>query len=167
MAFIARNANWVLLFLITIAALGLVAATVYFQDQFNDINSKYTDKRAELEAVEESLEKQKAAVARMNQDLTLKSSREEQLTGKFEEKRVALETTEVALASKRIENEKLGVERNRLVRDKQQLQSINADLEVTNQNLDSSISKLKSDVASQKNKYEDCKQDLSSCEVTC
>ena len=49
MAFITKNANLLLLLLIIVSATTLVAATVYFQSNFERLNNLYNDKLGKLE----------------------------------------------------------------------------------------------------------------------
>lgn len=83
MAYITRNANILLLFLILISAGALVAATVFFQENFDRINRGYTTKLTQLTEVSKDLEQKQAALDQIKSELTLKSAREEQFTQQY------------------------------------------------------------------------------------
>ena len=94
MAFITNNANLILLLLIVISATTLVAATVYFQSNFERLNVQYTDKLSKLNAVSKDLEDKQAALARIESELSLKSARESDITSKYTEIRESKDTLE-------------------------------------------------------------------------
>ena len=83
MAYITRNANILLLFLILISAGALVAATVFFQENFDRINKGYNSKLSQLTEVTKDLEAKQAALDQIKSELTLKSAREEQFTQQY------------------------------------------------------------------------------------
>ncbi|MEK6822234.1 MAG: hypothetical protein AABY13_00265, partial [Nanoarchaeota archaeon] len=83
MGYITRNANIILLFLILLSAVALVGATVYFQQRFTVINTEYNAKLAQLKNISTQLEQYQTTLTTAKQELALKGSREEELTGKF------------------------------------------------------------------------------------
>lgn len=83
MAYITRNTNLVLLFLILISAGGLVAATVFFQENFDRLNQAYDSKLQQLEQVTKDLQEKQAALQKIQNDLALKSAREEEFTQQY------------------------------------------------------------------------------------
>ena len=83
MAYITRNANIVLLFLILISAGALVAATVFFQENFDRINTAYSSKLTQLNQVTKDLEEKQAALDMIKNELTMKAAREEEFTSQY------------------------------------------------------------------------------------
>ncbi|MDP6293259.1 MAG: hypothetical protein QF486_02445 [Candidatus Woesearchaeota archaeon] len=112
MAFVDKNANLLLLFLIVISATGLVAATVYFQQNFENINQDYDTKVALLNKVSDELENQRSALEAVRSELLLKENREDEIVEKFtgikeekkglEEDKTNLQTQNEILESSRI-----------------------------------------------------------------
>ncbi len=83
MAYITRNANIVLLFLILISASALVAATVFFQENFDRINTAYSSKLTQLNQVSDDLKEKQSALDQIKTELTLKAAREEEFTSQY------------------------------------------------------------------------------------
>lgn len=109
MSYITRNANIILLFLIVLSATALVGATVYFQTNFERINKAYDAKLEKLNAVSEELNQKESMLGSLQQNLTIKIQREQELSGKYTEVRTEKETVEK--------------ERNQLSTEKQSLQA--------------------------------------------
>jgi len=109
MGFITKNANMILLFLIMLSATSLVGATVFFQTNFDRINTEYNEKLQQLQTVSKDLQTQQALLSKIKGELSLKSEREEELGEKF---------TEV-----RGEKEELETKKAQLERSKEQLES--------------------------------------------
>ncbi len=100
MGFITKNANTILLFLIILSAASLVGATVFFQMNFEKINTEYNQKIQQLQVVSKDLETQQALLSKIKSELSLKAEREEELGEKFTEVRETkeqLETQKVQL----------------------------------------------------------------------
>jgi len=110
MAFITKNANLLLLFLIVVSATTLVAATVYFQSNFERINLLYNDKLAKLNQVSKDLEDKQAALARIENELTLKSARETDISQKYTEIRDTTDSLKKSNEDLKQENRNLGEE---------------------------------------------------------
>jgi chromosome segregation ATPase len=83
MAYITRNANIVLLFLILISAGALVAATVFFQENFDRLNRAYQTKLTQLNEVTKDLDEKQSALETIKSELTLKAAREEEFTQQY------------------------------------------------------------------------------------
>ncbi len=83
MSYITRNANIILLFLILLAATGMVGATAYFQTRFDNINDEYTAKLEQLENVSRQVQVYQGLLTSTKEELQLKGSREDELTDKF------------------------------------------------------------------------------------
>jgi chromosome segregation ATPase len=94
MSFINKNANIVLLFLIIIATVALVGATVFYQKNFEKINEKYSTKLAELQNVSEELSSKQLLLNETQATLELKTEREEAFTEKYTEVKVEKEVLE-------------------------------------------------------------------------
>lgn len=94
MGFINKNANIILLFLILLSATALVGATVFFQVNFDRINTEYQQKLQQLQSVSTELEAQQILLDKIKQELSLKSEREEVLGEKFTEVKETAETLE-------------------------------------------------------------------------
>ncbi|MBW2969773.1 hypothetical protein KY309_00715 [Candidatus Woesearchaeota archaeon] len=104
MSFITKNANIVLLFLILLSSASLVGATVFFQMNFERINTEYQQKLGQLQVVSKELQAQQALLDKVKGELTLKSARESELGEKF---------TEVRETKEQLESEKVQLERSR------------------------------------------------------
>lgn len=102
MGFITKNANIVLLFLIVLSATSLVGATVFFQMNFDRINTEYNQKLDQLKLVSQELEEREAVLNQIKGELVLKSEREEELGEKFTEVREEKESLE--LTREQLEN---------------------------------------------------------------
>ncbi len=174
MAYITRNANVLLLFLILISAAALVAATVFFQENFDRINTAYNSKLTQLNKVTEDLEEKQTALDRIRSELVLKSAREEEFTQQYtevrEEKDVlkeekdqltivkasleteladtesTLQSTQNSLEAIKGQNEILTVDLARAEGDVKRLKSDKDDLEVTVSLRDTKISCLQSTI---------------------
>ncbi len=100
MSFITKNANVILLFLILVSATALVGATVFFQMNFERINTEYNQKVQQLQVVSTELQAQQTLLNKIKSELSLKAEREEQLGEKFtevKETKEQLETTKAQL----------------------------------------------------------------------
>ena len=82
MSYITRNANLILLLLVVLSAVGLVGATVYFQNNFERINSDYTEKLGQLQKIKADLEQHQSLLSQVKTELQTKSTREEQFSEK-------------------------------------------------------------------------------------
>lgn len=109
MSFITKNANMILLFLIMLSAVSLVGATVFFQMNFEKINTEYNQKLQQLQVVSKELQTQQALLDKIKSELNLKSEREEQLGERF---------TEVKSTAEQLETQKQQLETS-----KEQLES--------------------------------------------
>jgi chromosome segregation ATPase len=109
MGFITKNANVILLFLILLSAASLVGATVFFQMNFEKINTEYNQKVQQLQLVSKELDAQQTILNKIKSELSLKAEREEQLGEKF---------TEVKTTAEQLETQKTQLERS-----KEQLES--------------------------------------------
>jgi len=118
MSFINKNANVFLLFLLILSATILVAATVFFQINFERINTEYNVKLQQLQQVSKELDSDRALLERTKGELTVKSQREESLGQQY---------TEVKTTKEKVESQKAQLEKN-----KEQLEN---ELEKTNANL--------------------------------
>ena len=100
MGFITKNANVILLFLILVSATALVGATVFFQMNFERINTEYNQKIQQLQVVSNELQTQQALLNKIKSELSLKAAREEELGERFtevKETKEQLETTKAQL----------------------------------------------------------------------
>jgi len=104
MSFITKNANTILLFLILISAAALVGATVFFQVNFERINTEYNQKVQQLQTISKELETQQAVLGKIKGELAVKVEREEQLGEKF---------TEVRETKEQLETQKVQLERSK------------------------------------------------------
>ncbi len=104
MGFITKNANVILLFLILLSAASLVGATVFFQVNFERINTEYNQKLQQLQSVSKELETQQALLNKIKGELTVKVAREEELGEKF---------TEVKETKEQLETQKVQLERSK------------------------------------------------------
>lgn len=125
MGFITKNANMILLFLIMLSAASLVGATVFFQMNFEKINTEYNQKVQQLQLISKDLQTQQALLDKIKAELTVKTEREEQLGERF---------TEVKTTKEQLETQKVALERS-----KEQLES---ELETTESTLQSTQSEL-------------------------
>lgn len=156
MAFITHNANVMLLVLILISSVGLVGATIYFQDRFAEINTRFGEKKAELDGIQRNLTEKQQYLDRLVAQVALKESREQELTGKFVDRDTKLQQTTADLTSTKALKDKLEQERAQLQEQVLSLTAKKAELESTVRSLDA-------DVNSWKSKYSSCQTDLSKC----
>lgn len=108
MAFLVKNANLFLLVLILVASVGLVGATVYFQNNFQKINTDYKMKLDELDKASKELETQRALLENTKAELSLKSQREAQLGTQYTQ--VSSEKENLSAQKEQLENQKAGLE---------------------------------------------------------
>lgn len=165
MGFITNNANILLLFLIITSAVTLVAATVFFQTNFDRLNKEYQEKLAKLNAVSRELETQEAILKKVKEELTLKSVRESDFTEKYtsiRDEKQSLETTKKELETKtsKLESD-LDHSAKQLMARTKELES----KENTIQEKEAQISQLNKDVTLQKLRTKKCENDLNDCQV--
>ncbi len=163
MGFITNNANMLLLVLIVTSAVILVAATVFFQTNFDRINNEYQDKLGKLNEVSRELEERENVLKNVKEELTLKSVRESDFTDKYtsirgekeqlETTKKSLETTKANLEGKLDESEK------RLILKSQELESKQNMIEER----DAQIQQLNSHLTNEKLKMKKCDRELDAC----
>jgi chromosome segregation ATPase len=169
MAYITRNANIVLLFLILISAGALVAATVFFQENFDRINTAYNSKLTQLNQVTDDLKEKQAALDTIKNELTLKAAREEQFsqqysTVKTEKTQLEGEKKQLTQVKESLENELESTE-NQLVATKNSLEATKGE----NERLKTDLASAQASVVVLNKKIDDYKDDLSalSTKVSC
>ena len=94
MGFIQENANAKLFILIVLIAAITVSLTFVYQNNFKDINNRYTEKLNELNSTFQQLSGTESLLNKTKEDLTLKSLREQKLSNQYtdvEKKKNALE----------------------------------------------------------------------------
>lgn len=94
MAYITRNANILLLFLIVLCAIFLVGVALFAASQISSLNTKYQDKVSNLKDVESDLQSKIKLLEQVKQELKLKQERETSFTQKYSEVRGEKETLE-------------------------------------------------------------------------
>lgn len=104
MGFITKNANMILLFLILLSSASLVGATIFFQMNFEKINTEYQQKLQQLQTVSKDLQAQQALLDKIKGELSVKVERETQLGEKF---------TEVKETKEELEGQKAQLERSK------------------------------------------------------
>jgi chromosome segregation ATPase len=160
MSFINKNANIILLFLIIIATLCLVGATVFYQKNFEKINVRYNEKLAELQNITSELVQKQTALNETQATLALKSEREEVFTEKYtevEEEKETLESEneelegEVSTLSANLETAEAELEtiRGELVVERTRTAQLTGQVE----DLQSEVSDLEDDVDYWQDKY--------------
>lgn len=142
MGFITKNANILLLFLILISAIALVFSTIFFQSNFDKVNSEYAVKMQELQKASGELNTTLQILQNYRSELTLKSEREKEFTEQY---------SEVQGEKQKIESEK-----NELSSQKQTLES---ELSYT----ESELLKVKNDLSSKISLVSTLETDLSEC----
>jgi chromosome segregation ATPase len=85
MAYITRDANYVLLFLIVIAIIIIVGVTIFYKKNFEELNEEYTLKLDELNRISEELAQKQSLLNETQLELGLKAKREEDFTTKYTE----------------------------------------------------------------------------------
>ena len=139
MAFIQKNANIHLLLLLLIIGISVAGMTIYYQENFKNINTKYQTKLDELNATFTDLTKAQSVINRTKEELTLKSAREEDLstqylTQKEQREELQSEKTELVETKTGLESKLLNTTRE-LVYQKH----LYADLEDENTKLEDSL----------------------------
>lgn len=94
MAYITKNANILLLFLIVLCAIFLVGLALFSASQINSMNTKYQDKVSKIKEVEEDLQSKIKLLDSVKNELKLKAERETSFTAKYTEVRSEKETLE-------------------------------------------------------------------------
>ena len=163
MSFINKNANILLLFLIILSATALVGATVFFQMNFERINSEYHDKVTQLQQVSKDLSTQQDLLNQMKNDLTLKQQREDALGQKY---------TDVSSANSQLQGEKAQLQQTQeqlqseLDSTESSLQDTKSQLtDKTNQvtQLTSDNANLQSELSTSEQERQDLQNSLNSC----
>src|SRR3989344_4643876 len=83
MKFIEENANIGLFVLIIVIALAVTVLTVFYKDNFSDINNKYNTKISELNKTFQELTGTKNVLNETAEKLALKAKREVDLSNKY------------------------------------------------------------------------------------
>ncbi len=148
MGFITKNANVILLFLILVSATALVGATVFFQMNFERINTEYNQKVQQLQVVSTELQTQQALLNKIKSELTLKSAREEELGEKF---------TEVRETKEQLETQKQQLEKSKEQLETE-LENTESTLRSTEVELDAKADALK--IVTEENKKLDSQVDV-------
>jgi len=151
MGFITKNANLLLLMLIVLAALGLVGATVYFQNNFSRINAEYNSKLSELKKISKDLDDQKNLLDQVSAELQLKTAREAEIGGKYTEK--VAENVELTGEKKTLEGQVTTLGNNL-----QTAKATNLRLESENYNLQSQMNSMQGEI-NRLERYEDLYND--------
>jgi len=137
-----RDVSFSLLGLILLLCLGLAVASVYFQNTYNNLQSKYKVSNETLqETIIDYQEKEKFLDAAL-QNLSLSEEREEVLGGKYQEvetEKVGLQT-DLAEANEAIKS--LNRQKEDLERDVDNLKDDKVDLEYKVATLETNIKKL-------------------------
>lgn len=110
MAFITKNANMILLFLIVLSSTSLVAATVFFQSNFDRINEEYNQKLNELNRISKDLEAKQVLLNKLESEISVKEQREEKLGEQFSEvkstaEQLATQKKQLELTAEQLEEE--------------------------------------------------------------
>ncbi|MEM2916161.1 MAG: hypothetical protein QXT19_02280 [Candidatus Woesearchaeota archaeon] len=169
MAYITRNANIILLFLILISASALVAATVFFQENFDRINTAYNSKLAQLNQVTKDLEEKQAALEQIKSELTLKAAREEEFSHQYAT--VKEEKTVLESEKKQLTQVKQSLERE-LESTENLLQTTKNQLEATkgeNERLKADLAEAQADIVALNKKINDYKNtiDTLTAKISC
>lgn len=167
MSFITKNANTVLLFLLVISSLALIGATIFFQLNFERINTEYNYKVQQLRQVNTDLQTQQELLEKIKGELSVRTAREEEFTEKY---------TEVRTTKEQLETQKLSLEeqKNQLQQDLQEtateLTSVTSELESARDridNLEAEILELEDDNEILKRAKDDLEDQLSACQANC
>jgi chromosome segregation ATPase len=154
MTYITRNANIALLLLILISAGALVAATVFFQENFDRINTAYSSKLSQLNQVTKDLEEKQAALDTIKSELTLKAAREEEFTSQYTT--VKTEKVQLEGEKKQLTQVKQSLE-NELTSTENQLATVRNQVEVLsgeNVRLTADLSTAQTTITSQHNQMD-------------
>ena len=172
MSYITKNANMLLLFLIVLSATGLVAATVYFENNFERLNKDYEGKVAELIRISSELQQKRDALEKASRELVVKGTREEEIAEQFTEVR----TEKEELATKKAELEKskaqleaevseLNLDLQKLERERLDLQNevniLESDLRTTR----ASLAKASADLSNERSAHSACNTALATCQA--
>ena len=165
MSFINKNANLFLLFLIILSATALVGATVFFQMNFDRINSEYQQKLNQLNSVSQELQADQAALDKIKADLSLKSQSEEQLGQKYTD--VSSQKDQLQTAKTQLENEK-GQLTDELTSTEGELQSTKSSLEASKNQVDlltGQNSNLQSQLTVSESERKTAQDDAAACQT--
>lgn len=153
MAFINKNANLILLFLIVVSVAFLVGATVFYQSAMQRVNDRYNDKVLRLRDIEKELDAKVKLLEKVKRDLELKAAREESFSQKF---------SDIRSQNEGLEKDKLSLESAKSSLEKQlsdiqtQISSLQADLSYER----AKIAQLQGDIADLKHEIDDAEEDI-------
>ena len=166
MAYTTKNANLILLFLIGVSVVVLIGATVYYQINFDDINTRYDTKVKALDETSAKLAERNKILDKTRKELTLKAEREEEFTERYTEVRGERDVLEG-------EKEDLTKERDNLVADVENLQTdvqqLKADViyeQLENSKLKADNENLEQDVSLKKQIIDDLQDEVACLEST-
>ncbi|MBI4450779.1 hypothetical protein HY642_02275 [Candidatus Woesearchaeota archaeon] len=176
MSYITRNANLLLLFLVVLAATFMVGATVYYQQNFDNLNAQYSVKLSQLNNVSKELEQYQATLNKIKADLQLRLAREEEFTEKYTEVRGTKESLEQdksrLLKDKADLDTSLKDTKEKLGLRVQELNSANSQIETLKGSiagLESTVSSKSTEISSLKSKVNNLEDDVDDLEdeVSC
>ena len=157
MAFMKRDVNLGLLFLIVAALLMFSGFTVYYQTTFKNISGNYDQKLKELEMVTKELDSKRGQLNDTSVQLQLRKQQEVSLSEKF---------TDVRTEKEQLETDKAKLQ-TELISTSGQLASAKTELESAKTNLaakEQQIASLSKQIVNLKDDIEDLENDLAECE---
>jgi len=101
MASVNKNVNFGLLLILAVTVVAFVGTSTYYQRNFYNVSSNFEEKAAELEAVSEHLQLEKSKLNETSFQLTIKKSREQELSKISED--LTKEKTDLELNKKNLQ----------------------------------------------------------------
>ena len=156
MAYLKKNVNGFLLFLVILLIICFAGFTYYFRARFTEFSSEYYQKKNALEDIQKQVEDQQAKLKQTNDELANKDQRESELTGQYKDVKGAKETCDQNLASTTVA---LKTTQSTLDSTSRQLRQSEAQLQQAAQD----ITDLRDENNAFRNQRDQCQADLASC----
>lgn len=144
MAFIKDSINVKIFILVAIVVVGMVALVFVFSKNFDDINTRYSEKLLELNQTFDELSSAQSELNSTMEDLELKSLREEDLKGRYSS---------------------VKTQRDNLERKKNRLMGVVSEKEDEIVSLQMEIDDLEDEIAEKNRRIDDLREDLAACEA--
>ena len=165
--FFNYDVNLGFLMIIILLIIGMVSFTIYFQNTYEDILTKHSDKLNELEKARQELEFNLGKLNETSQKLELKTEREADLSTKYvdlRELKTKLEDEKGQLEQDLSKTQDdLSLTKTQLTQAKLEAESLKTDLLVTSQNLKNQIAeaeKQRSLASSRQSRIDSMKSEL-------
>lgn len=159
MAYIKKNVNGALLFLLIVLIVAFIGFTYYFRHRFTNLTEDYYAKKANIDTLQDELKAQQSKLSETAGTLAEKKEKEEQLSGKFKD----------IVDQKNSIQQDLDSTKDDLSVTKDSLGKAQRDLTQARVQLNTAVSSLNScsrDLSSAEDSLSGCRSQLSSCQAS-